>query len=77
MLEDAAHQNFEHIVSWVDGGQRFRIHNPQALTEILGQYFNQTNNNQMPCESKLETLLVESDKFLPPSPSVVRRRGHS
>ena len=42
MLEDAAHQNFEHIVSWVDGGQRFRIHNPQALTEILGQYFNQT-----------------------------------
>ena len=42
MLEDAAHQNFEHIVSWVDGGQRFRIHNPKALTEILGQYFNQT-----------------------------------
>jgi hypothetical protein len=42
MLHDAEKKGFQHIVSWLPEGNRFQIHDPEALTDVLQVYFRQT-----------------------------------
>ena len=40
MLEDAAPNNFQHVVSWSYHGRSFKVHNPKTFAElILPKYF--------------------------------------
>jgi hypothetical protein len=43
MLEDAEHQNWQHIVSWVQGGCGFKVHkSDEFVQEVMPNYFDQT-----------------------------------
>jgi HSF-type DNA-binding len=43
MLEEAPAKKFDHIVSWVQGGTAFKVHNAQGfLAEVIYQYFDQS-----------------------------------
>lgn len=43
MLENAKRDNYTHIVSWVNNGKAFKVHNAKAFVErILPMYFDQT-----------------------------------
>jgi hypothetical protein len=43
MLEDAERDNFEHIVSWVDDGTAFKVHDSKEfVTKVMPNYFDQT-----------------------------------
>lgn len=43
MLEDADNLGFNHIVSWNERGDGFKVHNVKRFTnEIIGKYFNQS-----------------------------------
>jgi hypothetical protein len=44
MLEDAENNDFEDVVSWVQGGAAFKVHdNNKFVEEIMPTYFDQTN----------------------------------
>ncbi|KAG7342533.1 HSF-type DNA-binding protein [Nitzschia inconspicua] len=43
MLEEAPAKKFDHIVSWVQNGTAFKVHNAQGfLAEVIYQYFDQS-----------------------------------
>jgi hypothetical protein len=43
MLEEAPAKNFNHIVSWVQNGTAFKVHNAQGfLANVIYQYFDQS-----------------------------------
>jgi hypothetical protein len=43
MLEHAKKENFHHIVSWVNDGSAFKVHNSRAFVEkVMPNYFDQT-----------------------------------
>jgi hypothetical protein len=43
MLDDAAGAANEHIISWLAGGQAFRVHDPKVFAQvIMPKYFKQT-----------------------------------
>jgi hypothetical protein len=43
MLDDAAAEGLDSIVSWTDSGRSFRVHKPQKFVEsIMCRYFKQT-----------------------------------
>jgi hypothetical protein len=43
MLEEAPAKNFNHIVSWVQNGTAFKVHNSQGfLANVIYQYFDQS-----------------------------------
>jgi hypothetical protein len=43
MLQDAPHSGFGHIVSWVNDGDSFKVHNTKEFVQyVMPQYFDQT-----------------------------------
>jgi HSF-type DNA-binding len=43
MLENAHRDGIDHIVSWVDDGNGFKVHNSDAFTkEVMPMFFDQT-----------------------------------
>lgn len=43
LLDDAEANDYEHIVSWQNGGQGFKVHDPKVFAQsIMPKYFNQT-----------------------------------
>jgi hypothetical protein len=43
MLNDAETQSYEHIVSWQNGDEGFKVHDPKVFVQsIMPKYFNQT-----------------------------------
>lgn len=43
MLDSAAEEGFEEIVSWEDDGRSFRVHNTQKFVErVMGRWFKQS-----------------------------------
>jgi len=42
MLEEAEAKGHSHIVSWIQGGRSFRIHQEKMMIPILKSYFCQT-----------------------------------
>jgi hypothetical protein len=43
MLEEAEKQKFQHIVSWVNNGSAFKVHNTEEfVTKVMPNYFDQT-----------------------------------
>jgi hypothetical protein len=43
MLQEAPTHNFAHIVSWVQGGEAFKVHSTKDfVSQVMPQYFDQT-----------------------------------
>jgi hypothetical protein len=43
VLEEGPHHNFSHILSWVDGGKSFKVHNTKEFVNVvMPHYFDQT-----------------------------------
>jgi hypothetical protein len=43
LLEDAEIKGFSHVVSWLEGGTTFKVHNPKEFADrVMPCYFNQT-----------------------------------
>lgn len=43
MLEKATQEGLDHIISWINNGKAFRVHDPKAFAEkVMPEFFNQT-----------------------------------
>lgn len=42
MLDEAERNGHAHIISWLDGGQAFKIHKPDSMMGLLNSYFSQS-----------------------------------
>ena len=75
LLCDMESNGFEHIISWVDNGKAFKVHDQQKFEELVQpHYFRQSKMSSFIRQVRYSWCLLG----IPPSPDdVLLRCGHS
>jgi hypothetical protein len=65
LLEDAERRGFDNVISWVQGGKAFKIHNREQLAEyVLPNYFARSSSQYRSFHRQLNLYSFSRDKLV-------------